>query len=168
LVDRENRVTSASKLTRLPDGCDLCSDGDDHVLHLHAKCHIHAPLRLAYQGARDGGGVVEIRCYVPNCAQNVATFSVGTVIFPWEMQIVPNDCDLCNDNDAWRFRERAVVNLTAPFRLECRRTTGGQRVLCISCYVEECDRLFAVLALTEATAMLTSAGETELPRKEKS
>jgi hypothetical protein len=60
------------------------------------------------------------------------------------------------------------VNFTAPFRLECRRTTGGQRVLCVYCYVEECDRLFAVLSLTEATTMLTSAGDAELPRKERS
>lgn len=51
-------------------GCDLC--GSTGPLHLSGRCHPTAPLR-----AELAGGVLTLRCYVPECGREVGRFAVG-------------------------------------------------------------------------------------------
>jgi hypothetical protein len=117
---------------------------------------MHAPMRLAYRRTGIDRGVLSVTCYIPDCARHVATFGVREVIQPARggRRAPSNNCDLCGDNDPRTFRTIAVnahYDFTAPFQLELHNV-DGQRALHAFCYVEECKRLFAVLALhDEAT-----------------
>lgn len=141
--------------TKMPDGCSMCVEGANHhhhLLHLHAACHLHAPLRLEFQ--RIGRErILIIRCYIPDCLRHVATFPIAKV-----QQIAsrspsePNDCDLCSDNDPQVFRKpsaRVRHDFTAPFRMEAHTKEDGSKTLHVFCYVEGCNRLFAVLVPNE-------------------
>jgi hypothetical protein len=145
----------AVKPTKVAEGCSLCADGKPHQrLHMHARCHPHAPMRLAYRRTGVDRGLLHVQCYVPDCARPVGAFGIREVIRPprGAEDLSPNDCDLCNDNDPRRFFTTAVNALhdfTAPFRLEAHMDEGGGRSLHVFCYVEECDRLFAVLAVSD-------------------
>ncbi len=54
-------------------GCDLCGDNTG-PLHLHAKCHMTAPLR-----AELDGGVLTLYCYVPTCDRVVTRMRVTSI-----------------------------------------------------------------------------------------
>ena len=144
---------TTDRLTKMPDGCSMCADGSHaHHLHLHARCHMHAPMRLSYRRTGIDRGVVSVQCYIPHCAKPVATFGVREIIQPARQRTAPpsSGCDLCSDNDPRRFRTLAVNmhhHFTAPFALELHTGVDGQRTLHVFCYVEECKRSFAVLAL---------------------
>lgn len=58
-----------------PASCDLC--GDAGTLHLHAICHMSAPLR-----AEIAGDVLTLRCYVPECDRVVARMVVAMMLPP--------------------------------------------------------------------------------------
>lgn len=141
-----------------PDTCAVCTDGEKHqLLHMHARCHMHAPLRLSYHRTAIYRGALSVTCYIPDCARPVVTFHIRAVLRPGPRkcerpQPLLNDCDLCSDNDALRFGTIAVNEMhhfTAPFRLEIHKNPGGTRSLHVYCYAEECKRLFAVLALDD-------------------
>ena len=51
--------------------CELCQDGKDAMLFLHAICHPTAPLRAQLDGT-----TLTLYCYVPTCNRLVATFEV--------------------------------------------------------------------------------------------
>jgi hypothetical protein len=145
---------TTQRLTKMPTGCSQCADGAhaDHLLHLHARCHMHAPMRVSYERTSRDRGVLAVQCYIPDCARPVATFGVREIVQPAasERARSAHDCDLCGDNDPRKFRVTAVDahhHFTAPFQLELHKAADGQRMLHLICYVEECRRLFAVLAL---------------------
>lgn len=48
--------------------CDLC---DNPAMHIHAKCHITAPLRAEIDGTK-----LTLYCYVPECGRKVAQFEI--------------------------------------------------------------------------------------------
>jgi len=74
---------TTDRLTKMPDGCSMCADGSHaHHLHLHARCHMHAPMRLSYRRTGIDRGVVSVQCYIPHCAKPVATFGVREIIQP--------------------------------------------------------------------------------------
>lgn len=55
--------------------CDLCHDpetGKPEEMFLHARCHMTAPLQASYKD-----GVLTLRCYVPECRREVASFKVS-------------------------------------------------------------------------------------------
>lgn len=53
--------------------CDLCEDQPTNdELYLHAVCHMTAPL----QATMKEGKYLTLRCYIPDCAREVATFEV--------------------------------------------------------------------------------------------
>ena len=52
-----------------PESCDLCEDAAE--LQLRPRCHISAPLRVVREGDR-----LDLYCYVPECNQHVATFTI--------------------------------------------------------------------------------------------
>lgn len=54
--------------------CDLCGDQPE-TLHLHARCHLTAPL-----SAELAGGVLTLRCYVPDCRRVVARLRVAEIL----------------------------------------------------------------------------------------
>jgi hypothetical protein len=146
---------TTDRLTKMPEGCSMCKDGGhaQHLLHLHARCHMRAPLRLAYRRTHVDRGILFVTCYIPDCAQHVATFAVCEVT-PAESK-EPIVCDLCGDNDPRDFRATAVGGLhdfTAPFRIELHTSDNGERRLHIFCYVEECNRQFAAITLNDEAA----------------
>lgn len=49
--------------------CDLCAD--QGPLLLRAQCHLTAPLQVSLEGK-----MLIVRCYVPECAREVARFMV--------------------------------------------------------------------------------------------
>lgn len=51
-------------------GCDLCGDNTPPI-HLHAKCHLTAPLR-----AEIDKGMLTLYCYLPECNRVVARFKI--------------------------------------------------------------------------------------------
>lgn len=53
----------------VPDTCSLC--GDQIPLLLLPKCHLTAPLQVSIEG-----DILILRCYVPECGQEVARFQV--------------------------------------------------------------------------------------------
>ena len=164
---------TTERLTKMPDGCSACGDGGHaHHLHLHARCHMHAPMQLAYRRTGIDRGVLSVRCYVPDCARHVATFGVRAVLEPTKPKTAAKKpktaakearrksapsiaCELCGDNDAGKFRSIAIDarhDFTAPFQLELHTRVDGQRVLHVRCYVEDCARTFAMLVLHDAEA----------------
>ena len=65
---------------RAAGGCTvrcLCADneGNPDTLHLHAKCHLTAPLSASLEG-----DVLTLRCYVPDCGRTVAKLRVAEII----------------------------------------------------------------------------------------
>jgi hypothetical protein len=147
---------TTDQLTKMPDGCSVCNDGGHahHLLHLHGRCHMHAPLRLAYRRTGVDRGIIFVTCYLPDCSRPVASFGARGV--PDVAPAKPaHACELCGDNDPHAFRKTAVNahhDFTAPFRLELHTHDDGQRRLHVFCYVEECSRTFAVLALEDKAA----------------
>lgn len=144
--------------SQLPDTCSVCVDGEKHqLLHMRARCHMQAPLRLDYRRTAIDRGILTVTCYIPDCARPVVVFHVRTAPRPEPRKYekgprLRNDCDLCSDNDARCFRTIAVNGMhhfTAPFRLELHRSADSTRSLHVYCYVEECKRLFAVLMLDD-------------------
>ena len=147
---------TTDRLTKLPDGCSVCKDGGGahHLLHLHGRCHMHAPLRLAYRRTHIDRGILSVTCYIPSCARPVASFGVREVANATPTKPA-HDCELCGDNDPRAFRKTAVNahhDFTAPFRLELHTSDGGERRLHVFCFVEECSRTFAVLTLEDKAA----------------
>ena len=65
--------------------CDLCADNPqltasvrqlgDGTMHLHARCHATAPLRLELEGE-----LLRAYCYVPSCNRLVASFTVSGIM----------------------------------------------------------------------------------------
>lgn len=53
-------------------GCNLCGD-NSQPLHLHAICHMTAPLRAELED-----GVLTLYCYIPECNRVVARFRLAT------------------------------------------------------------------------------------------
>lgn len=53
-------------------GCGLCGD-NSQPLHLHASCHMTAPLRAELEN-----GVLTLFCYRPDCNRVVARFILAT------------------------------------------------------------------------------------------
>lgn len=53
--------------------CDLCGD-NRQPMHLHARCHLTAPLSATLEN-----GVLTLRCYLPECRRVVARFNVSNV-----------------------------------------------------------------------------------------
>jgi len=62
-----------------PKSCKLC--GDQGPLLLRARCHLTAPLAIELDG-----DTLIVRCYVPECGQEVARF-----------KIVRETCQSCKD-----------------------------------------------------------------------
>lgn len=56
----------------LASGCDLCGDNSQPLLHLHASCHMTAPLRAELED-----GVLTLYCYRPECNRVVAKFKLA-------------------------------------------------------------------------------------------
>ena len=59
-----------------PPGCDLCGDNVGPQ-HLHARCHLTAPLRAELED-----GVLTLYCYVPTCNRVVARMRVSGIVAP--------------------------------------------------------------------------------------
>lgn len=58
-------------------GCDLCDDQPSNEdLFLHSKCHMTAPLQATLETGNDGRRRIVLRCYMPECAREVATFII--------------------------------------------------------------------------------------------
>lgn len=147
---------TTDRLTKMPDGCAMCADGSHshHLLHLHARCHMHAPVRLTYRRTGIASWILTVTCFIPGCARPMATFGISEVIHPVQnaRKVRVKNCDLCGDNDARRFRSlpaNMTHEFTAPFRMELHRAVNGSRSLHVFCYVEECNRAFAVLGLVD-------------------
>lgn len=58
----------------LVDGCDLCDDNRG-PMHLHARCHLSAPLMASLEG-----GVLTLRCYLPACGRVVTQMRVVEIL----------------------------------------------------------------------------------------
>ena len=57
-------------------GCELCGDIPVDELHLHARCHITAPLRVELHTHGDKR-ILRVFCYVPDCNRHVADFEIA-------------------------------------------------------------------------------------------
>jgi hypothetical protein len=55
----------------LANGCELCGDQPE-ILHLHARCHLTAPLRAELEG-----DTITLFCYLPECNRKVAAFKLA-------------------------------------------------------------------------------------------
>jgi hypothetical protein len=53
------------------NGCELCGDQPE-ILHLHARCHLTAPLRAELDGE-----TLTLFCYLPECSRKVASFKLA-------------------------------------------------------------------------------------------
>jgi hypothetical protein len=131
---------------------------------------MNAPMRLAYRRTWITSGLLTVQCYIPSCARSVATFGISDVRFPSPQtdskrkvaKKAVKTCDLCGDNDPRSFRTMAVNSdhdFTAPFRLELHRAPDGSRSLHVFCYVEECNRAFAVLGLVDEGLGVVDGGK---------
>jgi len=49
--------------------CEFC--GDQGPLHLHARCHMTAPLQATLEG-----DILTLSCYLPNCGRKIVRFKV--------------------------------------------------------------------------------------------
>ena len=137
-------------MTRLSRTCDECGADFRRLLGLHAKCHPNAPLGLSYRKTprRSGRGILSVHCYVPDCDLFIASFGVRETCFP---EGASRRCDLCDDNVAGRIAtadDHALLEFTAPFRLEAL-SADGKHVLVATCYGRECGRQFALFELTK-------------------
>ena len=53
--------------------CNLCGD-NKAPLHIGARCHMTAPLQATL-----AGGVLTLRCYLPQCRREVVRFQVVAI-----------------------------------------------------------------------------------------
>jgi len=56
-----------------PPSCELCADVRT-IMHLHARCHPAAPLRIELSES-----VLTLYCYVPQCNRRVGAFKVTAI-----------------------------------------------------------------------------------------
>lgn len=74
------------KKSALPDGCDLCEDNQG-PMYMHARCHMTAPLQASMEG-----GVLTLRCYLPECQRIVCQLKVTDIVkAPTEMDKFAKD-----------------------------------------------------------------------------
>jgi hypothetical protein len=55
-----------------PRNCELCGNQPE-ILHLHARCHLTAPLRAELED-----NTLSLFCYLPECNRKVASFKLTT------------------------------------------------------------------------------------------
>ena len=53
--------------------CEMCGDNDQPIF-LHARCHLTAPLKASIEN-----GILNLRCYVPDCLRVVAKFKIDRI-----------------------------------------------------------------------------------------
>lgn len=78
-LDREGKEDSPEgpvPKKPLVNGCDLCED--NHApgpLHLHARCHMTAPLQASIEGH-----ILTLRCYLPECRRVVTRMRIAEIL----------------------------------------------------------------------------------------